>query len=177
MTLEDFVRGVLMASDQNAFPVERQGQLLGVISEEDVRRIPAATWHRESVGTVMKPLQQLSTLSPEAPADKALEELLRDDATQLPVVKGGHLPGPEVVDVLFVKGVLHEFVGPRIEGQATHGTGCTTAAAIAAGLAHGQDLPTAVQAAKDYVAGAMRHGIAVGRGHQPLDHFWQWPHN
>jgi len=93
------------------------------------------------------------------------------------LVKGGHLPGPEVVDVLFVHGVFHEFAGPRIEGRATHGTGCTTAAAVAAGLARGHDLAAAVEAAKAYVAGAMRHGIAVGRGHQPLDHFWRWPHN
>ena len=89
------------------------------------------------------------------------------------LVKGGHLAGPEVVDVLFEKGVVHEFVGPRVDTRATHGTGCTTAAAIAAGLALGRDLPASVEAAKAYVAGAMRHGIPVGRGHQPLDHFWE----
>jgi hydroxymethylpyrimidine/phosphomethylpyrimidine kinase len=97
------------------------------------------------------------------------------------LVKGGHLPGEEVVDVLFDRGAFHEFVGPRIEGRATHGTGCTVAAGITAGLALGQELPAAVEAAKAYVVGAMRHGIAVGHGHQPLDHFWRWasgfPHN
>ena len=93
------------------------------------------------------------------------------------LVKGGHLAGPEVVDVLYLNGVFHEFTGPRIEGRATHGTGCTASAAIAASLARGQDLPAAVEAAKSYVAGAMRHGIAVGKGHQPLDHFWLSPHN
>ena len=89
------------------------------------------------------------------------------------LVKGGHLAGREVVDVLFEKGELYEFGGPRVETRATHGTGCTTAAAIAAGLALGHELPKAVEAARRYVVGAMRHGIPVGRGHQPLDHLWQ----
>jgi len=89
------------------------------------------------------------------------------------LVKGGHLAGTEAVDVLFERGTVQEFVGPRIETRATHGTGCTTAAAITACLALGHDLTVAVEAAKKYVAGAMRHGVAVGQGHQPLDHFWQ----
>jgi hydroxymethylpyrimidine/phosphomethylpyrimidine kinase len=89
------------------------------------------------------------------------------------LIKGGHLAGAEVVDVLYDAGAFHEFVGPRVETRATHGTGCTMAAAIAAGLALGQALPAATEGAKAYVAGAMRHGVAVGRGHQPLDHFWR----
>jgi hydroxymethylpyrimidine/phosphomethylpyrimidine kinase len=44
---------------------------------------------------------------------------------------------------------------------------------VAAGLARGDDLVAAAQAAKAYVAGAMRHGVNVGHGHQPLDHFWR----
>jgi hydroxymethylpyrimidine/phosphomethylpyrimidine kinase len=89
------------------------------------------------------------------------------------VIKGGHLAGPEVVDILFENGEFHEWVGPRIEGPNTHGTGCTFAAAIAAQLARGAALREAVPAAKAYVEGAMRHGIARGRGHRPLHHFWR----
>src|SRR5688500_6449886 len=59
------------------------------------------------------------------------------------VIKGGHLAGPEVVDVLFEHGEFTEFVGPRIEGRNTHGTGCTFAAAIAAQLAKGAPLKDA----------------------------------
>lgn len=88
------------------------------------------------------------------------------------VIKGGHLAGPEVIDILFEKGAIHEWVGPRIEGPNTHGTGCTFAAAIAAHLARGAALRDAVPAAKAYVEGAMRHGIPLGKGHRPLDHFW-----
>jgi hydroxymethylpyrimidine/phosphomethylpyrimidine kinase len=89
------------------------------------------------------------------------------------VIKGGHLPGPEVVDLLLEKGAFTEFVGPRIEGRNTHGTGCTFAAAIAAHLARGAELRDAVSAAKNYVEGAMRNGIPLGKGHRPLNHFWR----
>ncbi len=89
------------------------------------------------------------------------------------VIKGGHLPGPEVVDLLFETGQFTEFIGPRIEGRNTHGTGCTFAAAIAAHLAKGAGLQEAVPAAKSFVEGAMRSGIPLGRGHRPLHHFWR----
>lgn len=88
------------------------------------------------------------------------------------VIKGGHLAGPRVVDLLFEKGEFHEFVGARIEGRHTHGTGCTFAAAIAAQLAMGSALKDAVAGAKTYVEGAMRSGIPLGTGHRPLNHFW-----
>ena len=89
------------------------------------------------------------------------------------VIKGGHLAGPEVVDLLLEKGEFHEWVGPRIEGPNTHGTGCTFASAIAAHLAKGAALKDAVPAAKAYVEGAMRNGIPLGKGHRPLNHFWR----
>jgi hydroxymethylpyrimidine/phosphomethylpyrimidine kinase len=89
------------------------------------------------------------------------------------LLKGGHLDDPEMVDILFEGGTVHVFTGPRIAGPYTHGTGCTLAAAVAAGLARGIDLVSAVETARDYVAGAMRHGIDVGRGHRPLGHFWR----
>ena len=89
------------------------------------------------------------------------------------VIKGGHLAGPEVVDVLFEKGEFTEFIGPRIEGRNTHGTGCTFAAAITAHLAKGAALKEAVPAAKAFVEGAMRNGIPLGKGHRPLNHFWR----
>ena len=89
------------------------------------------------------------------------------------VIKGGHLAGPEVVDLLLENGKFAEFVGPRIEGRNTHGTGCTFAAAIAAHLARGAELKEAVPAAKSFVEGAMRNGIPLGKGHRPLNHFWR----
>ena len=88
------------------------------------------------------------------------------------VIKGGHLAGPEVFDLLLEDGRYTELVGPRVEGRNTHGTGCTFAAAIAARLAEGASIEDAVRDAKAYVAGAMRPGIPLGGGHRPLDHFW-----
>jgi hydroxymethylpyrimidine/phosphomethylpyrimidine kinase len=79
------------------------------------------------------------------------------------VVKGGHLPGARVVDVLCADGRLHEFGAMRVRRVATHGTGCTMSAAIAGHLALGADLVTAVADAKRLVTGALRRPLRVGR--------------
>ncbi|MGC4086106.1 MAG: bifunctional hydroxymethylpyrimidine kinase/phosphomethylpyrimidine kinase [Vicinamibacterales bacterium] len=88
------------------------------------------------------------------------------------VVKGGHGAGDELVDLLFDGRSFHELRTARIDTRNTHGTGCTFASAIAARLALGDNLLDAVQRAQAYVAGAIRHGLAIGHGHGPLDHFW-----
>jgi hydroxymethylpyrimidine/phosphomethylpyrimidine kinase len=88
------------------------------------------------------------------------------------VLTGGHFNGDDVIDLLYDGREFHEFRGPRLETRHTHGTGCTFSAAIAANLAIGRSLPEATERAKRYVTEAIRHGLAVGRGHGPLDHFW-----
>jgi hydroxymethylpyrimidine/phosphomethylpyrimidine kinase len=87
------------------------------------------------------------------------------------VVKGGHLPG-EPVDLLTDGHEAHRMTSSRHPSPHTHGTGCTLAAAIAAGLAGGADVPTAVRAARDYVAGAIVGGYPLGAGVGPVDHAW-----
>lgn len=89
------------------------------------------------------------------------------------VIKGGHLPGDEAIDVLYDGRTFLELREPRIVSRNTHGTGCTFASAIAAQFALGRPLPEAVRLAKAYVTGAIRHGLPIGRGHGPVDHFWQ----
>jgi hydroxymethylpyrimidine/phosphomethylpyrimidine kinase len=89
------------------------------------------------------------------------------------VVKGGHFDEPDVVDLLYDGADFHEFRHERQQTRHTHGTGCTFAAALAANLALGHSLADAVGRATDYLAGAIRHGMAIGKGHGPLDHFWQ----
>lgn len=89
------------------------------------------------------------------------------------IVKGGHLPGSESVDLLVYAGGEQRLGAARLDVPHTHGTGCTFAAAIAARLALGDSLDEAARLAKEYVTGAMRHGIDVGKGHQPLNHFWR----
>lgn len=88
------------------------------------------------------------------------------------VVKGGHLDTPEVVDLLFDGRAFTEFTGPRVASRNSHGSGCTFAAALTANLAIGYPLVEATRRAKDYVVGAIRHGLPIGRGHGPMDHFW-----
>ena len=89
------------------------------------------------------------------------------------IVKGGHAQGDRIVDLLFDGDLLVEFPTDRIATRNTHGTGCTFASAVAANLALGHSLADAAARAQAYVAGAIRHGPAIGRGHGPLDHFWQ----
>ena len=84
------------------------------------------------------------------------------------VVKGGHLES-EAVDVLYDGREFAEFPGDRIETKNTHGTGCTFSAALATFLAHGQPLPAAVSNAKRFVTEAIRHSLALGRGHGPTN--------
>lgn len=91
------------------------------------------------------------------------------------VVKGGHSEGAEIVDLFYDGEQFVEFRTPRIHTRNTHGTGCTFASAIAAYLARGLALAAATAHAQTYVAGAIRHGLAIGHGHGPLDHFWQKP--
>ena len=88
------------------------------------------------------------------------------------VMKGGHLPDPAMYDLLLEGGEVTEFESARVPGRHTHGTGCTFASGVAAGLAHGLPLVDAVRGARDYGAGAIAGGIDVGQGHGPLDHFW-----
>ncbi|MFZ2005899.1 MAG: bifunctional hydroxymethylpyrimidine kinase/phosphomethylpyrimidine kinase, partial [Stellaceae bacterium] len=86
------------------------------------------------------------------------------------LLKGGHLAGNTVHDVLATEAGFEEWSSPRIETRHTHGTGCTLASAIAAGLAQGMAVSAAVERARDYVHRAIATAPGFGRGHGPLDH-------
>jgi hydroxymethylpyrimidine/phosphomethylpyrimidine kinase len=86
------------------------------------------------------------------------------------LVKGGHLSGETVSDVLVTAGGARVWESPRIATRHTHGTGCTLASAIAASLAQGQDIENAVDRARTYVQRAIAGAPGLGRGHGPLDH-------
>jgi len=87
------------------------------------------------------------------------------------VVKGGHLQG-DAVDVFYDGCELREFAAVRVDTANTHGTGCTFASAIAAGLAQDMTVEEAVARAKEYVTEAIRNNFAMGKGHGPLNHFY-----
>jgi hydroxymethylpyrimidine/phosphomethylpyrimidine kinase len=103
---------------------------------------------------------------------RAAEALLRMGA-KAAMVKGGHVEG-EVVRDLVVTQTGESFVleARRIETRSTHGTGCTLASAIAAGLAQGMELRQAVERAHRFVQEAIRSAPGLGRGHGPLNHSW-----
>ncbi len=88
------------------------------------------------------------------------------------LIKGGHLPAERATDLLYDGRFFNVFKGEFIDTPHTHGTGCTYASAIAAQLARGKAVPEAVQAAKSYVTEAIRHGLAIGHGKGPTNHFY-----
>lgn len=102
---------------------------------------------------------------------RAAERLLEAGAKAV-LVKGGHIPGDVIVDVLATEYREYFFDGPRIQTNATHGTGCTLASGIAAGLARGLKLEDAVALSRAFLVEAIRRAPGFGKGHGPVDHGW-----
>ncbi len=103
-------------------------------------------------------------------------EQLLDHGAHAVLIKGGHGQGPESVDLLVDRQGATRFAAPRVATRNTHGTGCTLSSAIAAGLARGDDLLTAVRRAKDYITAAIAAAdrLSIGTGHGPVHHFHAW---
>jgi hydroxymethylpyrimidine/phosphomethylpyrimidine kinase len=89
------------------------------------------------------------------------------------LVKGGHLPSGDAVDVLYDGSTFTEFRAARTDTVHTHGSGDTLAASITAALARGLDVPTAVTFGKRFVTGAVRGSFPLGAGRGPVGHFWR----
>lgn len=138
----------------------------------------------DAVRTLMTPRAALITPNaPEAAALAQCEVTTLDDmrrageallkrGAQAALIKGAHLPGPVIQDLLLSADGARVFESPRIETRHTHGTGCTLASAIAAELAQGAALEDAVEAARDYLHEAIRRAPGFGAGHGPVDHAW-----
>lgn len=141
----------------------------------------------EAVSAVRERLvPRAALLTPNAPEAEALtglavqttDDLRRAGAALLEagaravLMKGGHVAGERVVDVLMTPAGETTFEGERIKSRHTHGTGCTLASACATGLAQGMSLEAAVARAWTYVHQAMLHAPGLGAGHGPLDHGW-----
>ncbi len=95
---------------------------------------------------------------------------LLDMGASAALIKGGHLAGQVLVDLLVTRDGTHRFEHERIATTSTHGTGCTLSAAITAGMALGRSLETAVSEALDYVHRAIATAPGLGAGHGPLNH-------
>jgi hydroxymethylpyrimidine/phosphomethylpyrimidine kinase len=138
----------------------------------------------EAVRRVMTPRAAL--LTPNAPEAEALTGLEVADldgqrrageallalGAQAVLMKGGHVPGETVIDLLLTSTGETLLEGERVDTRHTHGTGCTLASACAAGLAKGLPLEVAVAEAWAYVAEAIRRAPGLGGGQGPLDHGW-----
>ena len=102
---------------------------------------------------------------------RAAEALLNRGAKGV-LVKGGHIPGRVITDVLQTEHGEWLLESERIVTTSTHGTGCTLASAIASLIAQGQPIDAAVETARDYLHGAIQHAKGFGSGHGPVDHGW-----
>jgi len=138
------------------------------------------------LATVLTPnLPEAGVLLDQSPADnlkdmrrmaERLRRLLSDDDERWVFLKGGHLPGPDTIDVLHNGDRLIEMPGRRIQTRNTHGTGCTLSAALAALLPRTADVPETARQAKDYLVRAIANAdtLTVGAGHGPVQHFHAW---
>ncbi|WP_049921607.1 bifunctional hydroxymethylpyrimidine kinase/phosphomethylpyrimidine kinase [Halopiger djelfimassiliensis] len=97
-------------------------------------------------------------------------EAILETGVDAALIKGGHVPGETVRDVLVTDDGVRAFEHPRVGTDATHGSGCALASAIAARLAKGEALETAVEGATDFLARAVRYYYDVGQGHGAVNH-------
>lgn len=152
--------------------VAKGGQPL--LASDAVRAVRTLMIPRAALLTPNAPEAEALTGLPIADLDdqrRAGEALLALGA-QVVLMKGGHLPGDTVTDLLITPAGETVLEGPRVDTRHTHGTGCTLASACAAGLAQGKPLEVAVAEAWAYVAEAIRRAPGLGAGHGPLDHAW-----
>jgi hydroxymethylpyrimidine/phosphomethylpyrimidine kinase len=102
-------------------------------------------------------------------ARRAAETIVEELGAKAALVKGGHISGEEIVDVLYVNGKFFEFKGLRIKTKNLHGTGCSFSAAIAAWLAKGENLPQAAKKAREFITFAIKYGLPLGKGYGPVN--------
>lgn len=112
--------------------------------------------------------RSVNTIDEMRDAAMALHEM----GPQFVLIKGGHLEGERATDIVYDGSAIVELNAEMIESPHTHGTGCTLAAAIAAYLARGESPIDSITRAKEFVTGAIRYGLAIGKGHGPANPGW-----
>jgi hydroxymethylpyrimidine/phosphomethylpyrimidine kinase len=171
-----------------AAAIRRHGWTRVVLDPVMVATSGDALIARETVAVLVRELFPLATVvtpnldeaalllgrpvTTEAELAQAAADLLALGAPAM-LLKGGHLAGDTLVDLLLQAGQAPlAMTGERIASRNTHGTGCTLSSAIACHLALGCSLADAVRLARDYVIAAIRHGadVQTGGGHGPLNH-------
>ena len=143
-----------------------------LLADAAVAHLRATLLPRATVLTPNLPEAELltgMTIATEADMQRAARMLLSFGVPAV-LLKGGHLDSPDVVDLLATADGVQEFRSERLRTRHTHGTGCTLASAIAAGLAQGMALADAVARARRYVFQAIATAPGFGAGHGPLNH-------
>jgi hydroxymethylpyrimidine/phosphomethylpyrimidine kinase len=152
-----------------------------------------ALLEREAVGALREALLPLATvITPNLPeagvlleqrapesvremqrAAERLRETMNHAGERWVLLKGGHLPAGDAIDLLTNGDKMIELAAPRVQTKNTHGTGCTLSSALAALLPQVGDVPEAARRAKAYLTQALMHAdqLTVGRGHGPVQHF------
>ncbi|MGC1302813.1 MAG: bifunctional hydroxymethylpyrimidine kinase/phosphomethylpyrimidine kinase [Caulobacteraceae bacterium] len=168
--------------------IERAGDAPAVVDPVMTAKGGAALMAAEALAVLRERVfPRTALLTPNAPEAAALTgrpveteddqrragEALLDLGVRAVLMKGGHIEGPRVVDILMTGAGTTRFESGRIDTRHTHGTGCTLASAIATGLSHGESLEHSVERAHDYVQAAIRHAPGFGAGHGPLGHNWR----
>ncbi|PHY18299.1 bifunctional hydroxymethylpyrimidine kinase/phosphomethylpyrimidine kinase [Caulobacter sp. BP25] len=170
-----------------AAAIDHAGKVPAVIDPVMVAKGGAPLLAEAAIGAVKTlMIPRAALLTPNAPEAAALTGLVVETTDDLRrageallalgakavLMKGGHVAGERVVDVLMTPDGETTYEGERIETRHTHGTGCTLASACATGLAQGLPLEQAVARAWNYVHEAMLRAPGFGGGHGPLDHGW-----
>ncbi|MGC1372758.1 MAG: CBS domain-containing protein, partial [Candidatus Sulfotelmatobacter sp.] len=93
MSLQEFVNDHLIRTGKRCFLVMENGQLLGMITPNEVRGVDSKIWQFKQIGDVMRPVSQIHFVAPDMPAIEALEIMSREDVHQLPVMANGHVEG------------------------------------------------------------------------------------
>jgi hydroxymethylpyrimidine/phosphomethylpyrimidine kinase len=126
------------------------------------------------VATVITPnLPEAELLAGASGAPAELAETLLGYGPAWVLIKGGHAEGDPVDHLFGADGTVVEYAAARSDNRHSHGTGCTLASAIASRLGLGDDMVTAVGAAKTYITGAVAAGFPLGAGIGPTDHLWR----
>ncbi|KWV59520.1 hydroxymethylpyrimidine/phosphomethylpyrimidine kinase [Bradyrhizobium macuxiense] len=150
-----------------------------LLAAEAVDALKAMLFPRASLITPNLPETAALLNEPVAESEAAVEDQgrrLLAMGCRAVLVKGGHAHGAESIDYLIDGERTIALAAPRIATANTHGTGCSLSSAIAAGLAKGEDMETAVRNAKAWITAAIAAAdrFAVGRGHGPVHHFHKY---
>ncbi|MDO9025609.1 bifunctional hydroxymethylpyrimidine kinase/phosphomethylpyrimidine kinase [Zwartia sp.] len=160
--------------------VAKSGDLLleqkavGALREQLLPLATVLTPNLPEAGVLLE-MRSVETVREMRRVAERLRNLMTHNGHRWVLVKGGHLPGNDTIDILHDGDVMIELPGHRSPTRNTHGTGCTLSSAITALLPQIKTVPDATKLAKDYLVQAILHADAlhVGQGHGPVHHFHQ----